>query len=250
MDLAGALDLGARELVAAVGAGGKKTALSRLLEEGEARGKTVGYTTTTHTPPLDRLQTVILAPDELPGGLPREPVLGFAAERVVDPNRADAKVRGYEPAVVDGVDEAGRFDWLLVKADGARRREFKAPGPAEPQVPSRATVVLVLASVAAVGEPLTDAAVHRPERVAALTATDLGDEITPETVSRVLASPDGGLRDVPTDARAVPVINKADAADDRATARRILEQTIAGSSRVPRGLVTSFRADTLEIVGD
>lgn len=249
MDLAGALDLGRRELVAAVGAGGKKTALGRLIEDADARGRSVCYTTTTHTPPLAELPTVIAAPTALPltADRSRSPVT-LAAERVADPARAEVKVRGYPPEDVDSLFEAAAFEWLLVKADGARRREFKAPDPAEPQLPRRASVVLVIASVAAIGRPLTDATVHRPERVARLSDTPVGAEITPATMAAVLASPAGGLKRVPTDATAVLLCNKADTDDLRTIALEVVERARDRTDRFDRCLVTSFRNDHLEIV--
>jgi hypothetical protein len=125
MNLAGALGLGERELVAFVGAGGKQTAMSALAEA--AGGRRVGYTTTTHMRPPE-FPLVIARQQELRDRLADSPdAVAFAAERVESPSRATSKVRGYDPAVADALFEAGTFDWLLVKADGARRREFKAP---------------------------------------------------------------------------------------------------------------------------
>jgi probable selenium-dependent hydroxylase accessory protein YqeC len=247
MEFADALGLGRDELVAFVGAGGKKTAMASLVEAGGARGLAVGYTTTTHTPPPADVPLVLAAPERLEEALARagSPV-AFAAERVPDPDRAERKVRGYDPDVVADLHERGRFDWLLAKADGARRREFKAPGPDEPVVPAAATHVVPVASVRAVGRPLSAPTVHRPERVAAITGAAVGDELTPETVGTVLASTEGGLKGVPADATVTPVVNKADTPTLRERAREAVTVAFEGSKRVSRGLVTSFRTDYLE----
>lgn len=271
MDLADALDLGPRELVAFVGAGGKKTAMRHLVDEAAARGRRVGYTTTTHMPPPGDLPLVVAsatavraaasdgfasaaaggdeaASDDAADQGPADGAVAFAAEQVEDPDRAAEKVRGFEPALVDDVFASAGFDWLLVKADGARRREFKAPGPDEPQVPRRATTVVPMASVRVVGEPLTANQVHRPERVADLTGLAVGDAVTPEAVATVLASRAGGLRGAPATATVVPTVNKADTADERGVAREIIEGVLARTERTPRGLVTSFEGNSLEVV--
>lgn len=248
MDLAGALGLGDRELVSFVGAGGKKTAMGRLVEQAEARDLRVGYTTTTHTPPPADLPLVIAAADELPDGLGDRSALAFAASEVPDPARADRKVRGYDPGVVDRLFRSGAFDWLLVKADGARRREFKAPGPDEPPLPRSSTHLVPVASVKAVGRPLDAETVHRPRRVAAITGLDPGDAITPEAVGTVLASREGGLKRCPDRAVVVPLVNKADTDEERDTARRILARTFDASERIRRGVVTSFRAGVCQVV--
>ncbi|MEF8782178.1 MAG: selenium cofactor biosynthesis protein YqeC [Haloarculaceae archaeon] len=249
MDLADCLGLGDRELVAFVGAGGKKTAMGHLTARGEARDLAVGYTTTTHTPPPANLPLVLTGErsplDALEGAT--SPV-AFAAERVADPDRATEKVRGFDPGVIDEVCGSGRFDWLLVKADGARRREFKAPGPEEPVVPGATTHVVPVASVQAVGEPLDAPAVHRPERVAAVAGVDVGDSVTPATVGQVLGSDEGGLKRVPGGAAVTPVVNKADTAELREQAREALSVALAQSDRLTRGLVTSFEAGYCEVV--
>jgi len=249
MDLADALALGDRALVSFVGAGGKKTAARHLVAAGADRARRVGYTTTTHTPPLEGLQLVLADPERPPWGAHsvapdgRHGALAFARERVSDPARATRKVRGYGPETVDAVFERGDFDWLLVKADGARRREFKAPGPDEPVIPSRSTDVVVVASVRAVGEPLDGATVHRPERVAALTGKARGDPLAPADLAAVLASDEGGLCGVPADGRAHLVVNKADTPALAETGRAVAAAVEARTDRYETTLVAALRRD-------
>ena len=243
MRLSDALDLGDRELVAFVGAGGKKTAMRRLAAEGDERGRDVGYTTTTQMPPPADLPVTVTDPEARPLELARRDApIAFAREWVRDPERVDRKVRGFDPSLLQSAFDRGLFDWLLVKADGARMREFKAPGSGEPVIPGGATRVVPVASVAAVGEPLTADVVHRPERVASITDTAVGDVITPETIGTVLASPAGGLKDVPDSAVVTPMVNKADTSDRQETARAALEHAFDRTTRFSRGLVTSFEA--------
>lgn len=243
MDLAGALGLEERELVAFVGAGGKKTAMGRLVGEGETGDRTVGYTTTTHVPPPD-LPLVLASPPDLRGRLEdRSEPVAFAAEQVENPARAAEKLRGYDPVLVDDLFDREVFDWLLVKADGARRRDFKAPAEHEPSIPERSTVVVVAASVRAVGAPLEESVVHRPERVTALTDLGAGQEITPRAMGTVLASQDGGLKGVPAGSEVILLLNKADSSAQRETADEVVREAFDRSDRFSRGLVTSFRED-------
>lgn len=241
MDLAARLGLDDRELVAFVGAGGKKTAMARLVEQAGDRRLAAGYTTTTHTPPPDDIPLVVTGRnspvDALAG---TDSPVAFAAEDVPDPNRATEKVRGFDADVVDEVYASERFDWLLVKADGARRREFKAPGPGEPVVPGQTTHVVPVASVQGIGKSLDAPTVHRPERVAAIAGAEVGETVTPETVGRVLGSESGGLKGVPAGASVTPVLNKADTPADRELAREAIRVALSASERLSRGLVTSF----------
>ena len=251
MDLAGALELDDSALVSFVGAGGKKTAMAELVAE--ARGTLhVGYTTTAHMPPPEDLPLVVAGPDSIEATLAdrsrADTPLAFASEYVEDPARVDEKVRGFEPGVVDALFESGLFDWLLVKADGARMREFKAPDVDEPPVPQRSTVVVPVASAKAIGDVLSEDVVHRPERVATVAPVAIGDVITPEVVGAVLASEDGGCKHVPEDATVVPMINKADDEAAQEQAREALSVAFERTDRFDRGLVTSFETETVSVV--
>lgn len=245
MHLAASLDLDTDEVVAFVGAGGKKTAMHRLVAE--AGDRRVGYTSTTHMPPPATIPLVLAPPEELVEVLrSRGAPLSFAHRPVRDPERVTEKVRGYEPAVLDQLVAAELFDWLLVKADGARQRSFKAPGRDEPAIPFSSTVVVVFASVDIVGLPLTEERVHRPERVARLAGISVGEEVQAETVARVLSNEQGGLKGIPDHARPYVVINQADTGDTQAIAEAVIEEVRDRTGRFEKALVTSFHRDYLE----
>jgi probable selenium-dependent hydroxylase accessory protein YqeC len=120
----------------------------------------------------------------------------------------------------NAADDSG-IDRQAVKADGARAREFKAPGENEPRIPRTADTVIPVVSAHVEGQPLTDEHVHRPERVADLTGLSAGERIEAGDVATVLTSPEGGLKGVPEGATVVPVVNKVDDAADEAAANRI-----------------------------
>lgn len=200
-------------LVCAVGAGGKKTTLYALANALERAVVTATVRIPIFDPHVARVAVTEEPVGEVEGN--DDWPLGLVPER-----EFEDRYRGYDREVVE--DLARRADVpVLVKADGARMREFKAPDGREPQIPRGADAVLPIASVHAVGKPLDDGVVHRPERIAAIAGIDLGEEITTEAVARVLASPEGGLKGVPDGARAIPLLNKVDDGEDEAIAREI-----------------------------
>ncbi|KOX96901.1 MULTISPECIES: selenium cofactor biosynthesis protein YqeC [Halorubrum] len=235
MDLTTALD--ARDAtVCVVGAGGKKSTLFALAD----RLDRAVVTASVRIPIFDdRVAAVrvtedpVAALDEVGEG---DWPLGLVPER----DRSD-RYLGYDTATVAEVADAAPGA-TLVKADGARLREFKAPGEREPQIPSNADVVVPIASAHVVGEPLTDDLVHRPEEVAAITGRETGDEIRPADVATVLASPAGGLKGAPSGATAIPVVNKVDDDADAAAARAVAGE-ILHRADVPRVLLTRLIAD-------
>ena len=213
--------LSASGVVCLVGAGGKKTTLYRLAD---VLDRAV-VTATVRIPRFDEEVARVAVTEEPEPALTGndEWPLGLVPER----ERTDSgfeRYRGYDPAVVDGVGDAAAdagVDAVLVKADGARSRLLKAPDEREPQVPANADTVVPVASARVVGKPLTEEHVHRPERVAALTGLERGERIGADDVATVLASDDGGLKGVPDDAQAVPLVNMVDDETLEATARDV-----------------------------
>jgi probable selenium-dependent hydroxylase accessory protein YqeC len=236
MDLVDALD--ARGLVCTVGAGGKKTTCYTLA----ARHDRAVVTATVRIPVFDdRVARVAVTDDPVRAvdGNTEWP-LGLVPER-----HDEVRYAGYETGAVDRLAAATDCDAVLVKADGARNRLFKAPGDHEPQIPAATDTVLPIASARVVGEPLTEEFVHRPERVAAIAGLDVGDELRPEHVARVLASTDGGLKRVPDGATAIPVVNMCD--DEALTERaRVVAERVHELADVPRVALT--RIDLGQVV--
>lgn len=227
-------DGGGPAVVCAVGAGGKKSLLYSLAD----RIPRSVVTATVRIPIFDdHVAAVEVTPD--PATAVRDAdafPLGVVPER----ERED-RYRGYDPDELAPLADAD-VDAVLVKADGARTRRLKAPNEREPQIPDCADVVVPIASARVVGEPLTEDAVHRPERVADLTGLDVGDTIGPRDVATVLAHSEGGLKDVPAGAAAIPLVNMA---DDRCLLETAVEigECVHEQAVVPRVVVTSLKRD-------
>jgi probable selenium-dependent hydroxylase accessory protein YqeC len=207
-------------IVAVVGAGGKKSTLYALAAEYER----AVLTATVRIPPFEGHVERLEITDDPVAALEDndEWPLGLVPGRDGDRER----YLGYETETVDAMAKATDVP-LLTKADGARTRWLKAPKVDEPQIPDAASVVVPVASVRSVGELLAEEHVHRPERVADLTGREPGEEIQPEDVVTVLTHENGGLKDVPEDARVVALLNMVDDDDLEATAREIADEVLA-----------------------
>jgi molybdenum cofactor cytidylyltransferase len=99
---------------------------------------------------------------------------------------------------------------LLVEADGSRQKPLKAPGEHEPPVPDFAQLVVVVAGLGALGKPLDEEIVHRPEIFARLCGLQPGEIVTASALMRLLTHPEGGLKNIPENARRVALLNQAD----------------------------------------
>lgn len=243
--------LAGRGVVAAVGAGGKKTTLWALA----ARHDRAVVTSATRIPLFeDRVCDLVVTADPIEAvenALSREADGEWPWPLGLVPGRADdVRYEGYETGTISGLADAvgDDLDAILVKADGARNRRLKAPDEHEPQVPDRATTVLPVASARVVGERLDDERVHRPELVGEIADLERGEEIRPVHVARVLASERGGLKRVPGGATAVPVVNMCDDEALVEVGREVAEGVLERAD-VPRVALTRMNRDeVVEVV--
>ncbi|MBI3962947.1 MAG: putative selenium-dependent hydroxylase accessory protein YqeC [Deinococcus sp.] len=237
MELSQALDVRPKEVVAFIGAGGKTTALRRLGSELAARGRRVLLTSTTKIEPqagevdtecitsLEQARQVITSrPD-------------WSRPLLLVTERLPTRLRGMPPEWVDAL--TNTVDYLLVQADGSARRPFKAPAAHEPVLPRSATLVVAVLGLEAIGSPIDDEHVHRPELVAEFSGLPLGAALTIQGAAQVLLHPRGGFRNVPAGARRMVLMNKVDDAERLATAQALTQLLMQAG--IPRVLLASLR---------
>jgi len=112
---------------------------------------------------------------------------------------------------------------LLIEADGSRQRPLKAWADHEPAVPVFADQVVQVVGLSALGKPLNDDTVHRPEIFSRLSGRAPGNTITPEAIMQVLTHPNGGLKNIPGGARRVVLLNQAETVELQSTASRMVQ---------------------------
>lgn len=110
---------------------------------------------------------------------------------------------------------------LLIEADGARGRSLKAPAEHEPVIPPFCDAVVLVAGLGALGKPLKEEWVHRPERFAELSGLALGEPITAEAVQRVLSHPLGGQKGIPAAAKRHVLLTQAETPVAQAAAKKL-----------------------------
>lgn len=199
-------------VIALVGAGGKTSALFGL--GSELAGAVMTTTTHLFDPRLEQgraFDEVLLdpalaepgenwdAPPVVPG---RRVVLAAEAE-------ATGKLRGIHPSRVEALRES--WPYILVEADGAKRRPVKAPAGHEPVVPPGADLVAGFVGLGCLGLPMDESTVHRPERFGPVAGCEPGAPIRLEHLAALVRSPQGLFRGAPAGARRVLVLNQADA---------------------------------------
>jgi probable selenium-dependent hydroxylase accessory protein YqeC len=211
------LNIRPSQCVSIMGAGGKSTLMNRLADELIVLGRTVVLSSTTnyHRPTTLQSEQILLTRN-IPDWPER---LGTLARRwnrllVLHHDLGDAMVKGIDVAAVHQIHEQVPEAIVIVKTDGARKRWFKAPNSSEPVIPPWSQLCITVVNREILGQPLTEALVHRPERVADLTGLRVGDPITPQTVARVLTHPDTYAPKIPAGAQRIIYISHVRTLDD------------------------------------
>ncbi|MEX2515548.1 MAG: selenium cofactor biosynthesis protein YqeC [Gammaproteobacteria bacterium] len=225
-------------IVCMVGAGGKKTTMFRLAAEHQGR---VGITATAHIehfPASLPAQKLVMEQADL-----RDEVAAATARVVAfaTPSGRTGRHAGIETTAVADFKTAGRFDLVLIKADGARGRLIKAPAEHEPVLPAAVDTVIPVVSAKVIGRKLTQRLAHRPEQIGAVTGLQLNDVIEPVHVARLLADPAGSLKHAGT-AQVVPLINMVDNAERYELAHAAAIEALQLTDRFDYVVLASMRA--------
>jgi molybdenum cofactor cytidylyltransferase len=107
---------------------------------------------------------------------------------------------------------------LLIEADGSRQKPLKAPAEHEPAIPAFIRHVVYVAGLSALGKPLTEEHIHRPEIFSQLSGLRAGEAVTADSLVRVLTHPAGGLKNIPAASKRTLILNQADTAETQSAA--------------------------------
>ncbi len=239
MRLSQALRIKPGQAVAFTGAGGKSTAIRRLVDE-LVSSSPILITTTTR---LGHTQTDLAK-------------VHFVAEHRQDLPHLPTSLASHRSVLITGPLDPANNKWtapdddalvalrvaadqaaapLLIEADGARGRSIKAPDVHEPAVPEFVDLVVPVAGLDAIGEPLMSEAVHRPELVQSVLGIKRDSKLGADEIAKLLTSNHGGLKRVPAGAEVRVLLNKADA--DRLRQGRQVAERILTSARVNSVLI-------------
>jgi probable selenium-dependent hydroxylase accessory protein YqeC len=187
------------DVVAFVGAGGKSSAILQAARELKEAGVKVLVASTTKmfVSEAERVGTILTSENRNELGLKAEEILARkGAVAVGSTILSKERVGGVEPSWVPDLAPDGGV--TLVEADGARRQALKGTAAHEPLLPDGVTIVVAVGSIRALGEPMDEEHVHRPQVFSELTGIGPGHTIGAEAFAQALLA---GLRDAPENSR-------------------------------------------------
>jgi probable selenium-dependent hydroxylase accessory protein YqeC len=132
------------------------------------------------------------------------------------------KLAGVSKAFIHKLHQQKLFDCILVECDGSKHKPIKAAAHYEPVVPANTTKTIGVIGLDAMGKPIAEEYVHRPEQFCAVVNRCMGEMIDPEAVVNLIVSPQGLFKGVPEGCAKYVLLNKADNAQLKENAGAIL----------------------------
>ncbi len=248
MQLSRALRLKPGLAVAFVGAGGKTSAIRRIVDEmsGEL-SEELKYVLITTTTRLGHDQNdlanhhLVDPSDDQMAALP-ELLEEHRSVLITGPD-FEGKWIPPKDSVISELQEIAtqKGALLLIEADGARGRSLKAPDNHEPVIPAFVDLVVPMAGLDVLGQTTQSEAIHRPELVAALLRSKKEIQIGPAELAAVIAAEDGGLKGVPDGAEVRVLLNKT--ADTATEPGGQVAQALLKNPRIQSAVLASVMED-------
>jgi probable selenium-dependent hydroxylase accessory protein YqeC len=216
------INLSLPELVCFVGAGGKTTTMFALAQALKSLHKRILVTTTTNIfyPEKHECDAVIVTDEP---DLSIFPAVDKGTVTVLGSDIVnERKLAGVNQTFIDRLHQEKLFDYILVECDGSKRKPIKAPAHYEPVLPSNTTRTIGVIGLDAVGKPIDEEYVHRPELFCAIVNRRSGEMIDTEAVVNLIVSPQGLFKGVPVGCTKYVLLNKADNAASKEHAGAIL----------------------------
>ena len=220
-----ALDLPPGAVISLMGGGGKTTLMFTLAREAAAQGKKVLTTTSTRIflPTPEQSPALVLAENSEVferEALPRLKLhthitLGAWVEE------DKGKLKGPPPAFIDDIAATGRFDLIIVEADGARQFPIKASAAHGPVLPHATTHLIHVTGLDSLDQSLDSDHVHRPEILARNLDLDIGQHLTPDHLARNADFELTKAQAIVGPASCTALLNKADLPGGYAGAREV-----------------------------
>lgn len=180
MELKDLLGLRKGDVISIVGAGGKTTLMYSLAEELRAENKVLVTTTTKiYMPEKEYYDFLIIGKDGYDKFNKGNGV--YVHGKSV---RNENKVSGLDENVIDG--EISFFDYILIEADGSKRKPIKGWNETEPVLIGKTTKTIGIISIEVIGREINEYNVHRVEKFMEITNSKKNESITIEHLTSLI----------------------------------------------------------------
>lgn len=174
------------EIISFVGAGGKTTTMFFLGKELKENNKTVLISTTTAIyNPKDGYDYYFLE------DIPKDFIPKPGSITVIGKNVEDGKLKGVSPELIDKINKRDIFDYILIEADGSKKKPIKAPREGEPVISNSTTKTVGVIGMDSLGKVINEENVNRIEYFLKIIGKAKGDKIEETDITSLVLHPNG-----------------------------------------------------------
>lgn len=176
------------DIISFVGGGGKTTLMFRIARALADSGYKVLVTTTTKIYDVDDHMYEKYVLRETISTVKHGKTTGIT---VFGDKIENSKLIGASPeALRDYIDFEG-FDFVLIEADGSKKKSIKAYKNHEPVVPKYCNKVIAVISMDIIGCSLTDSYVYNPEALSQILDKSIGSDLNASDIAKLVVSEKG-----------------------------------------------------------
>lgn len=203
------ISLERRELISITGGGGKTTTMFKLGKELLSQGKKVLISTTTaiFKPRKNYYENLYLTKNrdyrKIKGSARGLTIIGKEISK-------NSKLIGVTSEMIDEIFKMKTFDYIIIEADGSKRKPIKAPASHEPVIPSFTTMMIGIIGMDCIYKKIYEKNVHRAGIFCGITNSKIGDFITEDIIYSLIISKDGIFKGVPIDSKKHLILNKVE----------------------------------------
>lgn len=212
------------EIISIVGAGGKTSLLNGLAQELKSLGKKVLSTTSTRIFKPSNMDYFFLG--EIPEDfIPRSGTITCYGDHV-----KGGKLIGVNMEHINKIINRHIFDYVLIEADGANHKPFKAPALHEPVISQASTKTIGVIGLDSIGRVLNESDFHRPKLISELIEKEFGEVVVVDDIIKVVLHQDGTFKS--SVGEKILVLNKVNSAMRLKEANKIRDRLHYANIRV------------------
>jgi probable selenium-dependent hydroxylase accessory protein YqeC len=191
MVLANMFGVNKGDVISIIGAGGKTTFLFRLADELREMGKKVLVVTTTkiYMPPKDCYDELCLDMEKLQDVSIKLKKGVVVAGRGVS---SENKLLSLDQDIIENVKDC--YDYILIEADGSRRKPLKGWRDNEPVIVKQTTKTIAVVDIRGVGLTASPYTIHNFDLFKELTGIKEGETVTSHHVRMMITGEKGLLQ--------------------------------------------------------
>ncbi|MCB2289945.1 putative selenium-dependent hydroxylase accessory protein YqeC [Clostridium sp. CS001] len=239
MNLSDYIELDKKDIISIVGAGGKTTMMFKLANELRLSSKILVTTTTKiYLPPKDSYDFICTDGEMIDKYKAMKEngiyVLGSGV------NEED-KVLGVSEKQLEEL--APYFDYILIEADGSKKKQLKGWNEFEPVVYCKTTKTVGIVDIQSLGMLVNEDKVHRSKIFCEITGARQGDVVKIEHLTKLIMHPQGLFKSA--QGEKILYINKAEEAEQLVLAKSLASKiNLSNNKIVHRVVIGSLKTNT------